>query len=487
MSSSTESRPHSPAAEPSSALEGLVSHLLASKRALSAINHVWRANELVTSTRACLETAVVTSARTSFLRRGITSQLDLLYSVQRHNGETGKGAAAEFEDVITGLDEAEARLRGTMDLLRGTMVGWLGGEGPEGSEGKEGKSLLDFVDETGVEGVMAGIKESIDHSYEARREFDESTASLEKDVHGVETLLTSTTRRAGSQTSYQVNRLESPIPDILRDMEDRAKDLAENLEMLVKHFDLCVTAIKHTEGGGAAARRITSDLPEGVAVVPEDEGAPPVPISDEERNEMMEVLEKDASEVEDVVLEIRDHIAEMESQFELVVADNDRLSEQYASATAAFRLLEAVGTRLPGYIAQNQVFLIRWDEEKTNIQERMDELEGMREFYDGFLRAYDNLIIEIDRRKMMQGKMEKVIEDAMAKIERLHEEDAKKRDAFKEEQGDFLPIDIWPGLTAVPVRYEIVPVDKDAASMPDVSKSIIQQATRRVHGRRLEQ
>lgn len=487
MSSSTESLPRSPAAEPSSALEGLVSHLLASKRSLSAINHVWRANELVTSTRACLETAVVTSARTSFLQRGITSQLDLLYSVQHHNRGISKGAADEFEDVIKGLDEAEARLRGTMDLLRGTMVGWLRGEGEVASNGEERKSLLDFVDETGVEGVMAGIKESIDRSYEARREYDESNASLEKDVRGVETLLPSKPRRSGSQTSQEINKTESPIPDILRDMEERAKDMAENLEMLVKHFDLCVTAIKHTEGGGAAARRITSDLPEGVVVGPDDEAAHPEPISDEEREEMMEVLEKDAGEVEDVVLEIRDHIAEMESQFELVIADNDRLREQYSSTTAAFRLLEAIGNRLPGYITQNQVFLMRWDEEKLNIQERMDDLEGMREFYDGFLRAYDNLIIEIDRRKMMQGKMEKVVEDAMAKIERLHEEDARKRDAFKEEQGDFLPIDIWPGLTAVPVRYEIVPVNKDAASMPDVSKSIIQQATRRVNSRRLEQ
>lgn len=487
MSSSTDSLPHSPATEPSSACEGLVSHLLASKRSLSAVNHVWHANELVTSTRACLETAVVTSARTSFLQRGITSQLDLLYSVQHHNGEISKGAADEFNDVIKGLDVAEARLRGTMDLLRGTMVGWLRGEGAEGSEGEERNSLLDFVDETGVEGVMAGIKESIDRCYEARREFDESNANLEKDVHGVELLLTSKTRRSGLHTSQEIDRLESPIPDILRDMEERAKDMAENLEMLVKHFDLCVTAIKHTDGGGAAAQRITSDLPEGVMVGPEDEAAPPEPMSDDERKELMEVVEKDASQVEDVVVEIRSHITEMDYQFELVIADSDRLTEHYSSTTAAFRLLEAISNRLPGYIMQNQVFLTCWDEEKLNIQERMDELEGMREFYDGFLGAYDNLIIEIDRRKTMQGKMEKVIEDAMAKIERLYEEDSRKRDAFKDEQGDFLPVDIWPGLTTVPVRYKILPVDKDAASMPDVSKSVIQQAARRVDGRRLEQ
>ncbi|MCJ1297391.1 autophagy protein 17 [Hypocenomyce scalaris] len=485
MSSSTESLPHSPPPEPSSALESLVSHLLASKRALSSINHVWRANELVTSTRACLETAVITSARTSFLRRGISSQLDLLYSVQSCNEEINKGAADEFKDAIKGLDEAEARLRGTLDLLRGIMVGWLRGEEAEGSEGEERRCLLDFVDETGVEGVMGAIKELIDGCYEARREFEESNASLEKDVHGVKTMLKPKTRRLALH-SQEIGALSSPIPDILRGIEERAKDLAENLEMLVKHFDLCVKAIKHIEGGGAAAQRITGDLPEGVMVGTAGEDPPPEPMSDEERKEMMEVLEKDASEVEDVVMEIRDHIAEMESQYELATADNDRLAEEYSSTTAAFRLLEEVGVRLPTYITQSQVFLMRWDEEKLNIQERVEELEGMREFYDGFVRAYDNLIIEIDRRKTMQSKMEKVVEDAMARIERLYEEDARKREVFKQEQGDFLPIDIWPGLTAVPVRYEVIPVDKEAGSVPDVSESIIQQATRRLNGRRLE-
>lgn len=63
-------------------LETLVSHLLASKRSLSSINTVWRANEIVTSARAALEESVVLSARTGFLRSGISEQVKILRKVR---------------------------------------------------------------------------------------------------------------------------------------------------------------------------------------------------------------------------------------------------------------------------------------------------------------------------------------------------------------------------------------------------------------------
>jgi len=63
-------------------LQTLVSHLLASKRSLSSISTVWRANEIVTSARAALEESVVLSARTGFLRQGISGQVKILRKVR---------------------------------------------------------------------------------------------------------------------------------------------------------------------------------------------------------------------------------------------------------------------------------------------------------------------------------------------------------------------------------------------------------------------
>lgn len=77
-------QPHmgSPIVHEEISLERLVEHLLASKRSLSSISTVWRANEIVTSARAALEKSVKLTARTGYLRAGIADQAKLLYKAR---------------------------------------------------------------------------------------------------------------------------------------------------------------------------------------------------------------------------------------------------------------------------------------------------------------------------------------------------------------------------------------------------------------------
>lgn len=481
MFSSTESLSSQPPNQAFTPLESLVSHLIAAKRSLSSINHVYRANELVTSTRKSLETNVITFARTDFLRKGIQSQVKILSRVRNNTEGIANEGAAEFKAVILKLDSADERLRETLNLLRGTLV-----EASLRPEEEKRRNLLDFVDESGVESLMDAIKGSIDSASAAHDEFREVNAAFDEDLQSVQNLLQKKTDMA-----YSVGETEgarSPIPEILQFMEEHAKDMADNLESLVTHFDLCVTAIKHTEGGGAAAQRIVGELVEGVDIGQvssgeAEDGTPPSPISLEEKEEMMEVLEKDASQVEDVVNEIKERISEMEVQYDLVTGYMDQLTEDYNNTMSAFSLLEDIGLRLPSYITQSHLFVMRWDEEKATIEERMEELESLSIFFDRFLLAYDNLLIEIGRRKTFELKMEKLAQEALAKIQSLYEDDLDERATFKQQKGDFLPADIWPGLTAGPIRYEILPVRDGAEKVPDVSKSIIQSATTRVRNR----
>ena len=80
--SPNDSPSHSTTAHRDISLEKLVAHLLASKRSLSSISTVWRANEIVTSARAALEESVVLSARTGFLRSGIEEEVKILRKVR---------------------------------------------------------------------------------------------------------------------------------------------------------------------------------------------------------------------------------------------------------------------------------------------------------------------------------------------------------------------------------------------------------------------
>ena len=462
----------------SSPLERLIPHLVASKRSLSSIIHVQRANDLGTLTRDALRHSAVTTARTSFLHSGITSQVSVLHQVHQSSISTGLQVREEFESVVRDLDEANARLKATLDELRGTLV-----ESKLRPEGEEARHLLDFVDEGGVEGVYEAVRDLIDGAGVGIRNFDNYNKQFGDELEEVGRVLNGAKRGVETGSSVEEDSLgmTTPILDLVHDMEDHAREVAVNLESLVSHFDLCVRAIRHTEGGGDAASKIAGDLPDGMNLG-QNASEAPEPIDDDQWMEMIRVLEEDAGQVDDVVIEIRDHIAEMESLFTRVEAHTNRHNEELANATAAFRLLEDIGSKLPGYITEGQVFPIHWEEEKEKIEERLEELEASRDFYDGFLKAYDNLLIEVGRRKAWELKMDRVVQVAKAELEKLYEDDLEEREAFTKSHGHFLPRDIWPDLPSKPLRFDISPVDETATRVPDISKSVIHRAIKRVHG-----
>lgn len=388
--------------------------------------------------------------------------------------------------MVKDLDEADERLRDTLGKLRSTIV-----EAGLRPEDEERRKLLDFMNEEGVEGLVGVIKEGLDGAGQGMREFEDGNRGFEEEVEVVSRLLYGDKLKgsngavgSASQGREEQGQDGSPIPQILHEMEDHAREMATSLEGLVSHYDLCVTAIKQTEGGGDAASKIAGDLPEGVDIGQDAGGAPPEPMGDRERIEMIRVLEEDAGQVEDVVMEIRDHIAEMESLHSRVEMHTDHLASEHTNTTTAFRMLEDLGQKLPGHITRTQVFLTRWDEEKAAIDERLEELEDLTELYHGFLRAYDNLLIEIGRRRTQELQVEKVVQEARARLEKLYEDEVEYREIFKKEQGEFLPVDIWPGLRDRPLHYSIFSADDQASRVPDISKSVIYRAIQRVRGKR---
>lgn len=160
---------------PEISLDALVTHLLASKRSLASISTVWRANEIVTSARSALEESVVLSARTEFLKSGIVEQVRILRKVRGGIEGVYKDGQRDFkvrkptaerrlqthryQHVIRTLDSANARLESTMDILRSTMV-----EAAFRPDEEDPRSLLDFVDDQGVETMRDALKESIRES-----------------------------------------------------------------------------------------------------------------------------------------------------------------------------------------------------------------------------------------------------------------------------------------------------------------------------------
>lgn len=455
-------------------LETLISHLVAAKRSLSSINHVWRANEIVTTARSTLEQSVVVSARTGFLRSGLNNQLRLLYNVRAEVEEVSLRGRSEFTGALKSLDAADARLKKTLGLLRETIV-----HASFRPEGEEPKSLHDFVDERGVEELHGTLKNSIDRTNTAQAELDSSNHAFDDELQSIKKALgnyRATTKLTSSRSSVSSSGSQSgssssfpslsSMPSMVHSLETHAQEMANLLESLVQHFDLCVTAVKHTEGGGAAAQSITGDMPAGVISSrggPDHEAeninanvnTPLDPLSNTEYREMVKVIIDDAAEAEDVVMEIQDRIGEMESVMEHLLAQRDTFLAVYQATKEVFNHLSSLASaRLPGYIAQAHSFTGVWNDEHDRIQGGLADLSDLSSLYDGFLDAYDGLIIEAARRRHVRHRVEKILRDTRHKLDVLYEEDVNARETFRVEQGDFLPSDIWPGLSREPMRVE---------------------------------
>ncbi|KAJ5949287.1 hypothetical protein N7454_000871 [Penicillium verhagenii] len=455
-------------------LDTLIAHLLAAKRSLSSISHVWRANEIVTAARSALEDSVVVSSRTGFLRRGLDNQLRLLYNVRLEVEEISHRGREEFSGALTSLDAADARLRSTLDLLRETIV-----HASFRPENEQTKCLHDFVDERGVEELHSTLKSSIDRANTARADLDTSNREFDDELHAIRKALRhyrSTAKMASSRASASSSSSASEpdlfalssMPSMLRSLEMHAQEMADLLSSLVSHFDLCVTAVKQTEGGGAAALSITGDMPaevgtsgEGLPNIGEEINAninaPLDPMTDQEYEEMVQVLLNDAPEADNVVMEIHDRISEMEAIFEQIGVQRDSLlSISDATLKVHRHLSNLTSTRLPRYISQAHNFTQVWNEENDRFNSGLTELSDLHSLYDGFLNAYDNLILEVARRSHIRHRVEKVLRDTRHKLDHLYEEDVAARQTFRVEQGDFLPSDIWPGVGRAPMHVDFL-------------------------------
>ncbi|KAF7957090.1 hypothetical protein EAE96_004410 [Botrytis aclada] len=455
-------------------LETLVSHLLASKRSLSSISTVWRANEIVTSAKNALEESAILQAKTRFLQSGINEQMKTLLKVRKTVEFVYNDGQEDFSNVLHDLDAADARLVSTMNMLRSTMV-----DAAFRPAGEEPRNLLDFVDEQGVEKMRDGLKELIDESKEAEAAFGTSILSFDSDIRSL---------KSGFKNGKGKPSSRSPIPDHLYTLEGHAQEMASLLSSLSSHFDLCLNAIRHTEGGYAAVRNAASNPPPGAEPVSvsgvmtnSHDDINEAPLTEHEREEMFSILEKDAAEVEDVVMELHDRQNEMEAKHDAILDYVSLLIEHFKHTASVYKTLEGVYQRLPRYILAGHDFRARWEDTKVQIHEQMNELEGMRLFYENYLSSYDGLILEVHRRTVAEEKARSIAKKAMEQINKIYEIDVKERNHFKFDVGDYLPVDLYPGINEAPPKWDfrLVEDEEGGTSTPLLERSVVKESIKR--------
>ena len=464
-------------------IETLISYLVAAKRSLSSIHNVHRANAIISEAKATVESTAALIARTTYLRRSLLSQLKILRGIQFELEGSAHSIKVGFDHVIKELDSAAGRLAQSVGILQQTRIedafkmpgtGTASGEKP--TDGKD--TLHDFIEEQPVDTLKASMKEVIDSVQNDQHEMAKSIRILEDDLQAINELL-GDKQAALSATDSEIR--QPNLSKILRTLEDHAHEMAAGLESLVKHFDRCVAAIKHTEGAGDAVIRTMEEgnLPEDVA--DENLGGPAQPMNEEERMGMFRVLEEDADMVDEEAMEIQDRNASMETQLDKVMVWRERSEVSHNDVAEAFRMLDAIGSGLSNHVAESARYSTRWAEDKAKIEDGIAGMEELCETYDSFLNAYDRLIVEAARRRSTKKQMERIVEEAHSKLEQLYDNDLSERELFRTEQGDFLPSDIWHGLHSLPPRFGFGRVDGvEDDSIPELPRKTVDEALKRL-------
>jgi len=475
-------------------LDRLVVYFVAAKRSLSSTSQVWRANKIVQEARRLVEEHAVLKAKNTFVRHGVEEQVNVLHSVGTGLETVAREAQVEFQAVVRSLDVANDRLQVTLASLRKTTISReltspnrnVDEEVDESQELYEGKSeegsqlksLHDFIDEATHTGLLDSLRNTIDSYNNAQGSLQTTRVTLEDSLRTLHSELKSIDElhekdtAAYATTNLSLSSDSASIPSTFHALTTHASELASLLQSLISHYDLCITALKHTEGGSEAARAATSSTSNLISdphTSTADESPEAslyrnkarAPISASERDQMIHVLVTDAAEVDDVVLEIRDRSASMEFLLSSLQARAQRLRSVHKKLQSVLSSLSTLGTELPSHVAAARSFRQTWSDLRSSIEDQTAELVSLTGFYDSFIASYASLLREVERRRMIDAKMKKIAERARREMQALYAEDVDMREQFLKSVGEYLPRDIWSGLVERPVRWEVKEVEED--------------------------
>ncbi|KAF2634507.1 hypothetical protein P280DRAFT_474571 [Massarina eburnea CBS 473.64] len=468
-------------------LEDLVNHFVASKRSLNTQTILWRANEIVTSARELLEENAVLAAKNASIRNMVDEQVDALEAVRRGIDVIEADVQSEFKQLLHDLDTSFAGLQSTLAVLRETPI-----EAVLQPEGTPQKHLLDFIDSSTVTNLKDSLRACIDRYKDTHSILEDSDDAFDTALDNLHSSIQNVPQTPVTSSS------PSPLPSLYHHLEAHAKEAAHAFQSLVSHYDLCVTALRHTEGGAAAATQATGDAPMPSNA---EHAVPAEPIPEEERLEMVTVLVNDAQEVDHVVSEIRDRGSDM--SFLLSQVDNHitQLRNEDSALNSVLKMIARVTAEVKSHIATSRAFHAHWLEDtRPTLIRGIEEWENQREFYERFDLAYAELLVEISSRRRRHDKAKRKAEEAQKELDRLHAEDERAREHFALAQGDFLPLDIWPGLRDPPRQYAVRPIpqaheggdeeevreeeeDAVARSIPQLGRNVVERALTRVKRR----
>lgn len=261
--------------------------------------------------------------------------------------------------------------------------------------------------------------------------------------------------------------IESLQPS-LSHLEERAESMGTLLASLLQHYDRCHNALRDHESHQ--------------------------PVSDPE---LITILARDDALLGDVVSELHEHSLAVKNEFGNLQSKMQELIQADSLRRKVFEGFVDVVGEMERVVREAGEEEAKWEGLQTEVMERLEEVWDLAGFYEGFVGAYDALVVEVARRVGIGRRAENIVREVEKKLAALMEgtyqlpysvviyanliliEDLRERQNFKLEYGEHLPVDIWDGLEDPPAKWDMVRDLQGGRELPDLKRAAIEKAMRR--------
>lgn len=399
------------------------------------------ANLLVRTSRDQIENAIALWAQVIFLYDSIGEQLSMLQNICNSLSKVHKDSVAQVEKEVNELDRNRHKLTESLELLKHTTVdpalGSKVSAGPEPGTSSD-CTLRTFVYEDGIHQLNETADGAINAVKYVQNDLSNTIKALSRDIDEIRDSMALATR-VQKNNLYQANQGSGSVAD-------HAHTMAKLLESLARHYDQCTKAVEMMKVGDQQ-----NDL-----------------------EELLQVLENDAEEVQGVIQELQERSEEIKSSEKLVSGFHTQMKDVHSKMQSYFDDLDKFATRkLPAYLDKVDDQLHTQAESIAEVQKLVQEVGSLDEYYHLFYKSYHVLLLEIVRRNKAQAKMQEMITDMSRTLTNLYQEEVELRRTFVEQRGVYLPSDLWPGLSDAPPEPQIT---FRPATLPNISEASAQRA-----------
>ncbi|KAG0188568.1 autophagy protein 17 [Apophysomyces sp. BC1034] len=430
----------------------LIELLLVAKKALSTGQTICaQANTLSQESERYVEIIEKTWPKILFVNNHILVQLSTLERVREFLVLKTEEARNCIKDRETTLAEVTIELENIFEVLRQSDID---------------EDILRVNDERNMH-KTAETKNTLFHHIDdqavldLQRRADDEIVEIESLYNSLVTMtkaLSSTISDLASlqETSLSIS-LDEPASSFANEkariQEDEISKMADILTSLTNHYDQLGEATRLCQSQPEACKQLD------ITVLQDDHDH--IPDILEDLRESLEVVESESEEIRvrmQVYSSVKEELIKVLTQLEQFGAPGGQA--------------EAICDKVVNAEAELK-------EHEYNLDNFFKQLASLAEWYRSYASSYNHLILEVERRRKIQEKQEKLQEELLESFEEAYNDERQERLKWFKEHGQYLPQALCPFIFDPPTKLSVT-MEQTAERLPDLSKSSLQKAMTQV-------